>query len=117
MDIGRTFTETPPASTPEEFLRHVREGRAAARGEQGSAAKWAHSAMALATRALLAGRRQTPAPPQAKPKWPRIRDADRSKIAERVVARGSERGGEVARDLGPDDARAVLRAWLDTAWA
>ena len=23
VDIGRTFTETPPASSPEEFLRHV----------------------------------------------------------------------------------------------
>src|SRR5215204_1707074 len=53
VDIGRTFTETPPASTPEEFLRHLREGRAEARGEQGSSAKWAHSAMALGTRALL----------------------------------------------------------------
>ena len=30
VDIGRTWTETPPASTPEEFLRHVREGRAEA---------------------------------------------------------------------------------------
>ena len=47
VDIGRTFTETPPAATPEEFLRHIREGRAEARGEQGSAAKWAHAAMAL----------------------------------------------------------------------
>jgi predicted metal-dependent phosphoesterase TrpH len=53
VDIGRTFTETPPSATPEEFLRHVREGRADARGDQGSAAKWAHAAMALATRALL----------------------------------------------------------------
>ncbi len=53
VDIGRTFTETPPATTPEEFLRHIREGRADARGEQGSAAKWAHAAMGRATRALL----------------------------------------------------------------
>ena len=52
VDIGRTWTETPPASTPEEFLWHVRHGRAATRGEQGSAAKWAHSALALAARAL-----------------------------------------------------------------
>ena len=28
VDIGRTFTETPPAATPEEFLQHIREGRA-----------------------------------------------------------------------------------------
>ena len=26
VDIGRTFTEAPAASTPEEFLRHLREG-------------------------------------------------------------------------------------------
>src|SRR5919201_1630970 len=53
VDIGRTFTETPPAATPEEFLLHIREGRAEARGGQGSAAKGAHAAMGLATRALL----------------------------------------------------------------
>ena len=51
VDIGRTFTETPPASTPEEFLAHVREGTPRPRGEQGSAAKWAHAALALAARA------------------------------------------------------------------
>ena len=52
VDIGRTFTEAPAAATPEEFLRHLRAGDAEAGGEQGSAAKWAHAAMALATRAL-----------------------------------------------------------------
>src|ERR1700752_2334080 len=40
VDIGRTFTETPPAASPEEFLAHIRAGRAAAPGAQGSAAKW-----------------------------------------------------------------------------
>jgi hypothetical protein len=30
IDIGRTLTETPPARTPEEFLAHVRVGRASA---------------------------------------------------------------------------------------
>src|SRR5918994_6252583 len=52
VDIGRTFTETPRASTPEEFLGHIREGRAEPRGEEGSAEKWAHSAIALAARVL-----------------------------------------------------------------
>src|SRR6202000_163806 len=52
VDIGRTWTEVPAAATPEEFLAHMREGHAEARGEQGSAAKWTHAAMALATRAL-----------------------------------------------------------------
>ena len=39
VDIGRTFTQTPAAARPEEFLSHVRAGRVEARGEQGSAAK------------------------------------------------------------------------------
>lgn len=55
VDIGRTFTEVPAAATPEEFLAHLRRGDAEASGEQGSAAKWAHAAMALATRALAVG--------------------------------------------------------------
>ena len=37
------------------FLAHVRAGRVSAHGEQGSAAKWAHAAMALAIRALGRG--------------------------------------------------------------
>jgi hypothetical protein len=41
VDIGRTFTEAPAAATPEEFLQHLRTGRAEAGREQGSAAKWA----------------------------------------------------------------------------
>jgi glycosyltransferase involved in cell wall biosynthesis/predicted metal-dependent phosphoesterase TrpH len=108
VDIGRTFTETPPAATPEEFLSHIREGRAEARGEQGSAAKWAHAAMALGTRALL------------------LADADSSnnghgaapdpdsilKIAERVMREGDSRRGEVTGDLGPEDARALLDAFV-----
>src|SRR5689334_8017545 len=55
VDIGRTFTEVPAAATPEEFLAHLQRGDAEAGGEQCSAAKWAHAAMALATRALVAG--------------------------------------------------------------
>ncbi|HKT83030.1 MAG TPA: PHP-associated domain-containing protein, partial [Solirubrobacterales bacterium] len=53
VDIGRTFTAVPAAATPEEFLQQMRAGAAEAGGEQGSAAKWAHAAMALATRALV----------------------------------------------------------------
>ncbi len=52
VDIGRTFTEAPAASTPAEFLAHMRAGRVIARGAQGSAAKWAHAAIALAARSL-----------------------------------------------------------------
>jgi glycosyltransferase involved in cell wall biosynthesis/predicted metal-dependent phosphoesterase TrpH len=106
VDIGRTFTATPPASTPEQFLTHVREGRATAHGSQGSAAKWAHSALALATRALMRGG----GPAEASSASP----AAVLEIAERVVADGGERGGEVTSNLGAAEATALLRAWLDS---
>jgi glycosyltransferase involved in cell wall biosynthesis/predicted metal-dependent phosphoesterase TrpH len=61
IDIGRTYTETPAASSPTEFLAHVQAGRARAAGAQGSAAKWAHSAIVLAARSL-APRRGVRAP-------------------------------------------------------
>ena len=104
VDIGRTYTEVPAASTPEEFLSALRRGEATARGEQGSAAKWAHAAMALATRALAldattAGD-QVPDP------------AAVLKIAQRVVGQGAAREGAIAADIGPDDARALLDSWL-----
>ncbi len=104
VDIGRTFTETPPVATPEEFLAHVRHGRAEAHGEQGSAAKWAHSAMALATRALLAdGETLTGGSP----------DPDAVlKMAERVMSEGNVRSGSDNRDLGPADAKGLLGAYL-----
>jgi glycosyltransferase involved in cell wall biosynthesis/predicted metal-dependent phosphoesterase TrpH len=111
VDIGRTYTETPPASTPGEFLRHIREGNAEARGDQGSAAKWAHSAMALATRALIlrdTERGQEPG---------ELREADPEavlKIAERVMAEGDVRSGSAAGDLGPEDARALLGAYVES---
>ena len=125
VDIGRTFTETPPAATPEEFLLHLREGRADARGEQGSAAKWAHSAMALGTRALLMKDR-TPSLADAS-RMPRAGSARTTaslseaedmradavlRIAERVMTEGDRRRGETGGDLGPEDARALLNAFV-----
>jgi glycosyltransferase involved in cell wall biosynthesis/predicted metal-dependent phosphoesterase TrpH len=103
VDIGRTFTEAPAATTPEEFLRHLRRGDVAASGEQGSAAKWAHTAMGLGTRALaLDGSAAADAVPDP---------AVVLKIAQRVVAQGAAREGKVATDIGPDDARVLLDAW------
>src|SRR5579875_3619354 len=52
IDIGRTFTETPLARNPSEFLAQIRAGRAESHGAQGSAAKWTHAAMSLAIRSL-----------------------------------------------------------------
>jgi glycosyltransferase involved in cell wall biosynthesis len=34
-------------------------------------------------------------------------------MVERVVREGASRGGKIAADVGPDDARALLDAWLD----
>jgi glycosyltransferase involved in cell wall biosynthesis/predicted metal-dependent phosphoesterase TrpH len=121
VDIGRTFTETPPAATPEEFLRHIRDGRAEARGEQGSAAKWAHAAMGLATRALLladadSSQHQTGCASPSAAAHPRLKpspDPDAIlKIAERVMSEGDARRGDVGGDLGPRDARALLDAFV-----
>jgi glycosyltransferase involved in cell wall biosynthesis/predicted metal-dependent phosphoesterase TrpH len=102
VDIGRTFTETPEAATPQAFLAHVRAGRATARGEQGSAAKWAHAAMAIAARSLGPGQATAGPDPRAV-----------LTMVERVMREGDARRGAVGADLGPEDARGLLRAWLD----
>ena len=103
VDVGRTFTEVPAARTPEEFLARMRRGEAEARGEQGSAAKWTHAAMALATRALGDGAAPAGGAPDP---------AAVLKMAERVIREGSAREGKVAADIGPEDARCLLEAWL-----
>jgi glycosyltransferase involved in cell wall biosynthesis/predicted metal-dependent phosphoesterase TrpH len=102
VDIGRTFTETPVAHTWHEYLGHVRTGQAAARGDQGSAAKWAHSAMALAVRALGRGDGEHAVDPVAV-----------LTMVERLMREGDVRRGVIGADLGPDDARALLHAWLE----
>ncbi len=104
IDVGRTFTQTPRAGGPREFLDHVRAGRAEAHGAQGSAAKWAHAAMALAIRSLS---------DEDDPAGPPDPSAVLA-IVERVMCEGDVRRGEVGSDLGPQDGRALLRAWLDT---
>ena len=102
VDIGRTFTETPMVATPAEFLAHIRCGNAASHGDQGSAAKWTHAAMALAIRSLGDGETTRRADPEAL-----------LKITERVLNEGNVRSGTEQGDVGPEDALAVLRAWLE----
>ncbi len=102
VDIGRTWSQTPGCASPAEFLAHIRAGRVSAHGEQGSAAKWAHSAMALAVRALGRGESDAEPDPEAV-----------LRMVERVMTEGDARSGAIGCDLGPDDARALLRAWLD----
>ena len=116
VDIGRTWSATPPAATPAEFLAHVRAGEVSAHGEQGSAAKWAHAAMALAIRALGRGDRTDAPDPEAV-----------LRMVERVMTEGDARSGSIVpsgnpgegrralcrSDLSPEDGQALLRAWLD----
>ena len=75
-------------------------------GEQGSAAKWAHAAMALAVRARSGARLASDAAldPAAV-----LRDGRARAARGRRAARARP-----ARDLGPADARALLRAWLQS---
>jgi glycosyltransferase involved in cell wall biosynthesis/predicted metal-dependent phosphoesterase TrpH len=109
VDIGRTYTEAPAASTPEEFLRHMRAGEVVARGEQGSAAKWAHAAIVLAARSL---EQSSPGPARASAARP---DPQRvMAMVLRLLREGERR--ESATNAGapvtPEDARGLLRAWM-----
>ncbi len=101
IDIGRTFTETPAAATPREFLANIRAGRVAAHGAQGSAAKWTHAAIALAIRTFVSS------DGAGRPDPARV-----LQIVERVMREGDVRHGAAGGDLGAEDARALLRAWL-----
>lgn len=105
VDIGRTWTEAPAAaSTPEEFLKHMRAGKVSAKGKQGSAAKWAHAAIALAARSL--GRDEHDGDP-SKPDPRRVMT-----MIQRLLREGDAREGATGGDLAPADARCLLRAWL-----
>ena len=89
-------------ATRAEFLAHVRAGRAEAHGAQGSAAKWAHAAMALAIRALGGDDGAGPPDPSAV-----------LTIVERVMREGDARHGERRRATSaPRTRSALLRAWL-----
>jgi glycosyltransferase involved in cell wall biosynthesis/predicted metal-dependent phosphoesterase TrpH len=113
VDIGRTYTEAPRADTPAELLAHLRAGNAIARGAQGSAAKWAHAAIALAARSLGSG--------------PAVADLDDSGrvgggpnparvmgMVQRLLREADARQGTLGGDgvVSADDARCLLRAWL-----
>ncbi|MGO9320028.1 MAG: glycosyltransferase, partial [Solirubrobacteraceae bacterium] len=104
VDIGRTYTEAPRARTPQDFLAHVRTGEVLARGAQGSAAKWAHAAIALAARSFG---RDRPDGQRERPDPGRVMT-----MASRLLREGDARRGAVGNDLSPDDARCLLRAWL-----
>ena len=104
VDIGRTFTAAPAAATPAEFLAHLLAGRVSAHGRQGSAAKWAHAAIALAARSL------GPATEGQEASRPDPRTV--LNMVQRLLREGDARHGATGADLSPADARCLLRAWL-----
>ncbi|HWX86647.1 MAG TPA: glycosyltransferase [Solirubrobacteraceae bacterium] len=104
IDIGRTWTEAPAAATPEEFLGHLRAGKVHAKGKQGSAAKWAHAAIALAARSL--GHDEHDGDPA------RLDPKRVMTMVQRLLQEGDAREGATGADLSPADARCLLRAWL-----
>jgi len=102
VDIGRTFTQTPAAADWRAYLGHLAAGRATPLGEHGSAAKWTHAAMALATRALGRGE-STGATPDPGAVFTMV---------QRLMKEGDARASHTGTGLCPDDARVLLRAWL-----
>jgi glycosyltransferase involved in cell wall biosynthesis/predicted metal-dependent phosphoesterase TrpH len=105
VDIGRTYTEAGAARTPSEFLDQLRAGNVSACGKQGSAAKWAHAAIALAARALGADPSSTTGERVPDPRTVLT-------MMQRLLREGDARHGALGNDLTPDDARRLLRAWL-----
>ena len=102
VDIGRTATQTAKCATWREFLAQVMAGDATPIGEHGSAAKWTHAAMALATRALGRGEATGAGPDPAAI----------FTMVQRLMKEGDARSSHTGSGLCPDDARALLRAWM-----
>jgi glycosyltransferase involved in cell wall biosynthesis/predicted metal-dependent phosphoesterase TrpH len=105
IDIGRTFTEAPAAGAPAEFLAHMRAGRVSAHGKQGSAAKWAHAAIALAARSLGPASGDHGLSARLDPRMV-------LNMVQRLLREGDARHGVTGGDLSSADARCLLRAWL-----
>jgi len=110
VDIGRTWTQAPPARTPAELLAHIRAGAVCAGGAQGSAAKWAHAAIALAARTLPDDGSRTGIAATARPDPAAV-----LRMAGRLLSEGDARHGtgEEKDAFSAADARSLLRAWLE----
>jgi len=69
-------------------------------GKQGSAAKWAHAAVAVASRTLAPGEHRAPDPRAV------------FAIVERIVRQGAMREGPAGAELASGAGRDLLEAWL-----
>ncbi len=101
IDIGRTYTEAPFAADSGELLEQIRAGRVVPHGAHGSAAQWAHRALALAARTLLrAG------------DWHPQREMI-PQLAERILRDGDALASGLRRGAAPADVWSLLTAWLE----
>jgi glycosyltransferase involved in cell wall biosynthesis/predicted metal-dependent phosphoesterase TrpH len=103
VDIGRTWTEVPAAAAPLEMLAHVRAGRTGVGGTHGSAAKWAHSAVALAARVLGCGAAANRARPDPRAVM---------QMARGLMREAEVRDGDLGTKLCAENALELLHAWL-----
>lgn len=100
VDIGKTYTETPPAASWQEFLSHVASGAAHCGGEHGSPAKSAHAALALASRSLGCAANGE-----------RVTARTCMRLAAGVVEEGTARSTRAAGDLDRGQAQKLLETW------
>ena len=96
--------------TPEEFLRHLRRGDAEARRRAGQRRQVDARGDGAGHAASPGG--STAEAPERRGGARRPTPAAVLKMAERVIREGAAREGKVAADIGPDDARCLLEAWL-----
>jgi glycosyltransferase involved in cell wall biosynthesis/predicted metal-dependent phosphoesterase TrpH len=101
IDVGRTWTQTPHATTVSEFLDHLCAGSASPGGAEGGATVWAHAPIALAARSLGMDAFHAP-------RLHAVRD-----IVEYVLVDGYAREGIEPDGVGPQDGRDLLAAWVD----
>ena len=124
VDIGRTFTEAPAAATPEEFLAHLQRGRRRSPWRTGQRRQVGACGDGAGDAGFGVGDEGSPSPDnrgEGPARAPSVRGERRLaagsgavlKMAERVIREGAAREGKIAADLGPEDARALLEAWLD----
>ena len=103
VDIGRTWSETPfapgPCGVPRAHPRRARRAPTASRARppSGRTRRWRWPC-------ARSGRGDSTAAPDPSAVL---------RMVERVMTEGDARSGSIGCDLGPEDGRALLRAWLD----
>ena len=105
VDIGRTYSETPPARTPRDFLEHVRAARCSLAARR-AAPPSGPTRRSRSLRARFASERED------ERRHERPNPARVMTMVSRLLREGDARHGALGSDVIPEDARCLLRAWL-----